>query len=93
MSIDLSRALDKMRFHAEGPSAVRKVKGVNRDAMATPARTGIEAVVSEGLGFCSIQNLFRILLRYFLFFHKRVDTTGIKAVAPYSSQSSMRNRF
>ena len=86
MSIDLSRALDKMRLHAEGASAVRKVKGVNRDAMATPARTGVEAVETERLGGGGVEDMREVL-------QNGADRGKAAANLPYVDVKSVENHF
>ena len=50
-----------MRFHPEGASAVRKVKGVDGDAMATPTGAGVEAVETERLGGGGVEDMREVL--------------------------------
>ena len=64
MSVNFSRPLYEMRFHAKGARAMRQIKRIHRYAMPTPARTGVEAVETEGFGGGGIENLTKMLQKY-----------------------------
>src|SRR5262249_36767787 len=57
LDVDLAGELDEPRRDAELPSLPRQVEGIERDAVAAPARARIEAHEAERLGRGGVEDL------------------------------------